>query len=149
MYPGEVIMKKVELRMNEQNKYEIIKKLVDTNGNKKRAATKLGCTVRTINRLIIKYKEQGKKGFMHGNRGRLPASTVPLDIKNKIISLYINDFSGANFTHFCEIVESDFRIKISDTTLNNWMKAEEVLSPKYLMNRMNIQDVLNQNMQVR
>ena len=45
-------MRKVELRMNEQNKYEIIKKLVDTNGNKKRAATKLGCTVRTINRLI-------------------------------------------------------------------------------------------------
>ena len=86
---------------------------------------------------------------MHGNRGRLPASAVPLDIKNKIISLYINDFSGANFTHFCEIVESDFRIKISDTTLNNWIKAEEVLSPKYLMNRMNIQDVLNQNMQVR
>ena len=30
-------MRKVELRMNEQNKYEIIKKLVDTNGNKKRA----------------------------------------------------------------------------------------------------------------
>ena len=45
-------MRKVELRMNEQNKYEIIKKLVDTNGNKKRAANRLGCTVRTINRLI-------------------------------------------------------------------------------------------------
>ena len=123
-------MRKVELRMNEENKYKIIKKLVETNGNKKRAATRLGCTVRTINRLIIKYKEQGKKGFVHGNRGRLPASAVPLDIKNKIISLYINDFSDANFTHFCEIVESDFGIKISDTTLNNWMRAEDVLSPK-------------------
>ncbi|MGN8960776.1 ISNCY family transposase, partial [Catenibacterium mitsuokai] len=123
-------MRKVELRMNEQNKYEIIKKLIETNGNKKRAATRLGCTVRTINRLIIKYKEQGKKGFVHGNRGRLPASAVPLDMKNKIISLYINDFSDANFTHFCEIVESDFGIKISDTTLNNWMRAEDVLSPK-------------------
>ena len=31
-------MKKVELRMNEQNKYEIIKKLVETDENKKRAA---------------------------------------------------------------------------------------------------------------
>ena len=28
-------MKKVELRMNEQNKYEIIKKLVETNGNQR------------------------------------------------------------------------------------------------------------------
>ena len=42
-------MRKVELRMNEENKYKIIKKLVETNGNKKRAATRLGCTVRTIN----------------------------------------------------------------------------------------------------
>ena len=55
---------------------------------------------------------------MHGNRGRLPASTVPLDIKNKIIS-HINDFSDANFTHFCEIVESDIGMKISDTTPTN------------------------------
>lgn len=30
-------MRKVELRMNEEYKYKIIKKLVETNGNKKRA----------------------------------------------------------------------------------------------------------------
>ena len=46
-------MRKVELRMNEQNKYEIIKKLVETNGNKKRAATRLGCTVRTPSLEVI------------------------------------------------------------------------------------------------
>ena len=31
-------MRKVELRMNEEYKYKIIKKLVETNGNKQRAA---------------------------------------------------------------------------------------------------------------
>ena len=123
-------MRKVELRMNEEYKYKIIKKLVETNGNKKRAATKLGCTVRTVNRLIIKYKNEGKKGFVHGNRGRLPSTTIPLDTKNKIISLYLNDYSNANFTHFCEIVQRTFDIKISDTTLNYWLRNERVLSPK-------------------
>lgn len=54
-------MRKVELRMNEQNKYEIIKKLVETNGNKKRAATRLGCTVRTINRLIINIRNKERR----------------------------------------------------------------------------------------
>ncbi len=54
------VMKKVNLRMNELKKYEVIKELVDHNGNKKRAANKLGLTVRQINRLIIKYKEKGK-----------------------------------------------------------------------------------------
>ena len=34
-------MRKVELRMNEEYNYKIIKKLVETNGNKQRAAVKL------------------------------------------------------------------------------------------------------------
>ena len=54
-------MRKVELRMNEQNKYEIIKKLVETDGNKKRAATKLGCTVRTINNLSLNTRNRERK----------------------------------------------------------------------------------------
>ena len=46
--------------MKERNKYEVIKELVDHNGNKKHAALKLGLSVRQVNRLIKKYKEKGK-----------------------------------------------------------------------------------------
>lgn len=53
-------MRKVILRMKEQEKYEIIKELVDHNGNKLRAVEKLGLSIRQINRLIKKYKEMGK-----------------------------------------------------------------------------------------
>ncbi len=123
-------MRKVDLRMNELKKYEIIKKLVETNGNKKRAAIKLGCSLRTVNRLILKYKKDGKAAFVHGNRGRCPSTTFPLDVKNLIVSSYINDYSDTNFIHFCEIVKEDFGINISDTTLNKWLREENVLSPK-------------------
>ena len=123
-------MRKVELRMNEEYKYKIIKKLVETDGNKKRAASKLNCTVRTVNRLILKYKAEGKSAFIHGNRGRVPPTTIPLDEKNKIISLYINEYSNANFSHFCEIIHREFNIKISDTTLNKWLREEDIISPK-------------------
>ena len=41
-----IIIKKVELRMNEEQKYEIIKRLVEENGNKKRAAMKMGLSIR-------------------------------------------------------------------------------------------------------
>lgn len=44
IFIGGLMMRKVDLRMNELKKYEIIKKLVETNGNKKRAAIKLGCS---------------------------------------------------------------------------------------------------------
>ena len=53
-------MRKVNLRMKELNKYEVIKELVDHGGNKKRAALNLGITERQVNRLIIIYKEKGK-----------------------------------------------------------------------------------------
>ena len=61
-------MRKVELRMNEKQKYEVIKNLVDNNGNKNTADIKLGLSMRQINRLIKKYKENGKSSFIHGNR---------------------------------------------------------------------------------
>lgn len=78
---GGIIIRKVELRMNEQEKYDIIKKLVDENGNKQRAAMKLGLSIRQINRLIKGYKETGKAFFVHGNRGRQPVNTVSQDVK--------------------------------------------------------------------
>lgn len=53
-------MKKVELRMKELNKYEVIKELVDHKGNKRHAALKLNITVRQVNRLIKIYNEKGK-----------------------------------------------------------------------------------------
>ena len=53
-------MRKVILRMKEQEKYEIIKELVEHNGNKKRATLRLGLSIRQVNRLIKIYKEKGK-----------------------------------------------------------------------------------------
>ena len=47
-------MRKVILRMNEEHKYKIIKRLVDNNGNKKRAAIELNCTIRTIDMILPK-----------------------------------------------------------------------------------------------
>lgn len=123
-------MRKVELNMNEQLKYDVIKKLVDSNGNKKRAAITLGCTVRTINRLILLYKHEGKVGFIHKNRGRKPATTFPLETKDKIISLYSSKYAGANFSHFAELLKSHEDISISDSTLRHWFFEIGILSPK-------------------
>ena len=85
-------MRKVLLNMNEQQKYEIIKSLVENNGNKDRAALKLGCTKRHVNRLIQKYKSHGKAAFVHGNKGRKPAHAFSDAKKKEIITLYNNKY---------------------------------------------------------
>ena len=123
-------MRKVVLRMNEQFKYEIIKKLVDSNGNKKNAALKLNCTVRTINRLILLYKNEGKDGFVHKNRNRKPSTTIPEEIKHQVIDLYRTKYLGSNFTHFSELLLRDENISVSDSTIRKWLFDVDVLSPK-------------------
>ena len=85
-------MRKVELRMNEEYKYKIIKKLVDTNGNKKRAAIKLNRSLRQVDRMIAGYKAFGKEFFVHGNRDRKPSHALSEEQKTEIEQLYINKY---------------------------------------------------------
>ncbi|SEQ53275.1 Winged helix-turn helix, partial [Lachnospiraceae bacterium NE2001] len=70
-------MRRIDLNMDEQKKYEVVKRLVDEGGSKNRAALSLGITKRHLNRLINAYKEKGKAAFSHGNKGRKPVSTIP------------------------------------------------------------------------
>ena len=61
-------MRKVVLTLKEQEKYDVIKRVVETNGNKERAAIKLKLTIRQIDRLVAGYKKFGKAFFIHGNK---------------------------------------------------------------------------------
>ena len=123
-------MRKVELRMNEQKKYEVIKELVDHNGNKNRAAEILGLSIRQINRLIIIYKEKGKSGFVHGNRSKKPANTLDKSISDDIILLYKTKYQDFNFSHFKEYLEEEENIKVSYDFIYKHLTNAGIISPK-------------------
>ena len=123
-------MRKVELRMKEQEKYDVIKELVDHNGNKNRASKKLGISRRQIDRLIIIYKEKGKSGFIHGNRGHIPAKALDKSISKNIILLYKNKYYDFNFNHFKKFLEEKENIKVSYKFIYNTLTKEGILSPK-------------------
>ena len=124
------IIRKVILTMNEQKKYEVIKKLVDTNGNKDRAAIELGCTRRTVDRLIKTYRERGKAAFSHGNKGRSPAHTKPDDIRQQIPLLYENKYFDTNIRHFTELLAKNDGITISEGTARTILLEKDIISPK-------------------
>ena len=124
------IIRKVNLRMNEQQKYEVIKKLVDTGGSKDRAAMTLGISRRQVDRLISAYKEKGKAAFVHGNRGRKPAITTSDEIRNTVVDLYRTKYHESNFTHFTELLERNEGITLSVSAVTNFLEAEHILSPR-------------------
>ena len=123
-------MRKVELRMNEQEKYEVIKELVDHNGNKNRASKKLGISRRQIDRLIIKYKEKGKSGFVHGNRGHIPTKALDKSISEDIILLYRTKYQDFNFNHFKEYLEEEENINVSYDFIYKHLTKAGILSPR-------------------
>ena len=122
-------MRKVELKMNEQEKYEVIKELVDHNGNKNRACKKLNLSRRQIDRLIIIYKEKGKSGFVHGNRLKKPINTIDKSISEDIILLYKTKYQEWNFNHFKEFLEKEENIKVSYDFIYKTLSKEGILSP--------------------
>ncbi len=123
-------MRKIELNMKEHHKYEIIKKLVETDGNKLNASIKIGCSVRHVNRMIAGYKANGKGYFQHGNKGRKPSITLDDETRQKILDLYRNKYYDANFSHFQELLAKYEHIQVSATTINNILSTEFILSPK-------------------
>lgn len=123
-------MRKVELRMNELKKYKIIKKLVETNGNKKRAAVELDVTVRQINRMIAGYKAYGKDFFVHGNRNRQPKHTITQELRQQVIELYVSKYWDCNYRFFSELLAKHENINISESTIRKILIEEYLLSPK-------------------
>ena len=118
--------------MDEQRKYEVIKGLVDhpDTANKDRAALILGCTKRHINRMIQGYAKDGKAFFIHGNRGKKPATTICPDVRSQVLDLYRTKYYEANFEHYTELLKKHEGISISSSSVMSILESEYILSPK-------------------
>ena len=123
-------MRKVELRMNEQIKYETIKEYVDHGGNKNKIALKLSISRRQVDRLIANYKEKGKSAFVHGNRSKCPVNALDKSISEDIILLYKNKYQDWNFKHFYEWLIEKENFKVSYKFVYNTLTKKGILSPK-------------------
>ena len=124
-------MRKVELTLKENFKYETIKKLVETNGNKERARIKLKLkSIRQINRLIAGYKEYGKEFFVHGNRGRKPKHALTAEFKVEIELLYNSKYFDCTYTQFTEYLAERENIFLSVAEVGQILREKYILSPR-------------------
>jgi len=119
--------------MNDKEKLKkaVIESCINGTMTVKVAADRLGFSERYVKKLKARYKKFGASSMMHGNCGRQPKHAIKAEIKSKIWSIWnLPEFEECNFTHFQEILEEDYHIKISYTSLHNFLKAKGAKSPR-------------------
>ena len=116
------------LNYNEENKYNTIRKLENGEITRKEASVELNISLRHVDRLRIKYREDGEKGFIHKNNGKIPANKYSKDIIDKLENLYLEKFYYFNFEHFYEKIVCGKFIISYDAMLKKF-KEDDIISP--------------------
>ena len=128
-----------------KEKYEVIKELVEQNGNKSRAAKKLCCSRRSIDRYIKGYKTYGKEFFVHGNKGRKPVHSLSDEVKESIIDLYRTKYYDATYQHFTELLQEFEGINVSEAVVRKLLMGQYLLSPQATKNtKKNVRKLLEE-----
>lgn len=116
------------LNNQEKNKYSVIKKLENGKITRKEASNELRISLRQVDRLRIKYRKYGEAGFVHQNKGKIPANKFNEDLIEEIENLYLEKHYDFNFEHFySDHVYSKYDISY-DTMLKRFVK-DDIISP--------------------
>ncbi len=121
-------MKGIMLKDMENLKYKTIKNVVSGRTTKERASVLLDLSIRQINGLVKVYKENGKEGFIHRNRNRVSPRKTSIEVENKIINLYVEDYYDFSVSHFQEVLNGTYNIAIFYPTLKRVLEDNGYIS---------------------
>ena len=117
----------MDLNEKEQHTYETIGKVVNGTMTRKEAMVELHKSRQQIYNLIKVYKNEGKDGFVHKNRGKTPSNKIDCKIIEEIQQLYLDDFYDHNYEHFLEEIKD--RYSISYPSLYRCLSSDDIISP--------------------
>ena len=120
--------KMIHLTEKEMKKLCTIEKVLNGEYTKKEAAEELELSVRQINRLIIKFSEEGEMCFVHKSKGKESKRKIPTETKNEIVNLYITEYYDYNFTHFYEEIQEKYNL--SYKAIDNILTEADIISPE-------------------
>ena len=121
----------ITLSQEQLKTYKVINSFIDKQITRDQAAQLLGLSTRQISRLKKGIVTSGAESLIHKNTGRKPAHALKEEMKEEILKIRSNpDFDGINFLHFQEILEDEYKIKISYSSLTSILKNQGYESPK-------------------
>lgn len=121
---------KRKLSKIERKKLRVINKLIEGEINGTQAAKKLDITTRQVRNLKRQVLEEGRDGVIHKNKNYKPYNTYDTEISTFVCKLYRREFRGTNFSEFARIVQAQYGIQASRSTIYNFLRRGRIRSPQ-------------------
>lgn len=133
---------KKKLSKIERKKLRVITKLIEGEINGTQAAKKLGITTRQVRNLKRQVLEEGRDGVIHKNKNYKPYNTYDTEISTFVCKLYRREFRGTNFSEFARIVQAQYGIQASRSTIYNFLRRGRIRSPQRKIKKKKITPVV-------
>ncbi len=121
---------KRKLSKIERKKLRVINKLIAGEINGTVAAKKLNLTTRQVRNLKRQVLNEGTEGVVHKNKNYKPYNTYDTDTSTFICKLYRREYRGTNFSAFARIVQDEYGITASRSTIYNFLRRGRIRSPQ-------------------
>ena len=123
-------MKGLTLTIREQNRLQTLNGVLERHWPMREAAQLMGVSERQGWLILSAYRKAGAAALAHGNRGRIPANITPSVIREQVIALAKERYSGINHTHLDELLSEREGITLSRSTLRRILTGAGLPSPR-------------------
>ena len=131
----------MELSSKEKEKYQTIKKVVEGIISKAEAEAILKLTRRQINRLIIKFKEEGEDGLIHKNKGKKNQNKTDRSVILELEELYLKEYYDYNIEAFYEEIQDKYQVSYS--VILSEFKKDDIISPLAIKKTIKLYQIFN------
>ena len=118
------------MNQQEQARIQVLNSVLEYHLPVAQAAEIMGVSERHTKRLLAAYRKDGAAALAHGNRGRRPHNAVPEAGAAAVVRLASNGYSGANHTHFTELLREREGIDLSRPTVRRILTKAGLGSPR-------------------
>ncbi len=123
----------ININENDVKKIDVIERLLNKKISIKEAMFELNKSRQQIYVLSKKYKNYGKEGLIHKNRGKQSNFKIPKIIIEEIENLYLDEYYDYNFQAFYDELTENEKYKdkyeISYSTLYKEFLSDDIISP--------------------
>ena len=118
------------MNQQEQTRIQVLNCVLEHHLPIAQAAGIMGVSERHTKRLLAAYRRDGPAALAYGNRARRPNNAVPETASAAVVRLASNGYSGANHTHFTELLREREGIDLSRPTVRRILIKAGIGSPR-------------------